>query len=88
MPNIKSAAKRVRVSEMNRQRNVAAKSKLKTATKKFKEADAAGDKEAAQPLLKDVLCLLDKAAGKKLIHKNAADRKKSKLQQKFNQIGA
>ncbi len=87
MPNIKSAAKRVRTSEANRQRNVAAKSQLKTATKKFKEAAATGDKEAAQPLLKDVLCLLDKAAGKRLIHKNAADRKKSKMQRQFNQIG-
>ncbi len=88
MPNIKSAEKRMKIAEANRRRNVAAKSQLKTATRKFKEAAQVGDKETAQPLLKDVLCLLDKAAGKKLIHKNAADRKKSKLQRQFNQIGA
>lgn len=84
MPNIKSAAKRVKVAEVRRMRNMAAKSRIKTATKKYKEAVEAGNKELAQPLLKDLISLLDKAAGKKLIHKNAAARKKSKLQKAFN----
>ncbi len=84
MANIKSAAKRVKVSEVRRMRNMAAKSRLKTATRKYKEAVEAGNKELAEPLLKDLLSLLDKAAGKNLIHKNAANRKKSKMQKKFN----
>jgi len=84
MPNIKSASKRVRISEIRRMRNMAAKSRLKTATRKFKEAVEAGKKDQAQPALKELLALLDKAAGKKLIHKNAADRKKSKMQKMFN----
>ena len=63
---------------------MAAKSRIKTATRKYKEAVEAGNKELAQPLLKDLISLLDKAAGKKLIHKNAAARKKSKLQKAFN----
>ncbi|MEG0875502.1 MAG: 30S ribosomal protein S20 [Clostridiales bacterium] len=84
MPNIKSAAKRVKVSELRRMRNMAAKSRIKTATKKYKESVDAGNKEQAQSLLKDLICLLDKAAGKKLIHKNAVARKKSKLQKQFN----
>ncbi|HIZ76479.1 MAG TPA: 30S ribosomal protein S20 [Firmicutes bacterium] len=84
MPNIKSAAKRVKVAEVRRMRNMAAKSRIKTATRKYKEAVEAGNKELAQPLLKDLISLLDKAAGKKLIHKNAAARKKSKLQKAFN----
>ncbi len=86
MPNIKSASKRVKVSEIRRMRNMAAKSRLKTATRKFKEAVEAGNKEAAQPALKELLALLDKAAGKKLIHKNAAARKKSKMQKLFNKM--
>ena len=86
MPNIKSASKRVKVSEIRRMRNMAAKSRLKTATRKFKEAVEAGNKEAAQPALKELLALLDKAAGKNLIHKNAANRKKSKLQTAFNKM--
>ena len=84
MPNIKSAAKRVKVAEFRRMRYMAAKSRIKTATRKYKEAVEAGNKELAQPLLKDLISLLDKAAGKKLIHKNAAARKKSKLQKAFN----
>ncbi len=86
MPNIKSASKRVKVSEIRRMRNMAAKSRLKTATRKFKEAVEAGNKETAQPALKELLALLDKAAGKKLIHKNAAARKKSKMQKLFNKM--
>ena len=86
MPNIKSAKKRVKVSEIRRMRNMAAKSRLKTATRKFKEAVEAGNKEAAQPALKELLALLDKAAGKNLIHKNAANRKKSKMQKAFNKM--
>lgn len=86
MPNIKSASKRVKVSEIRRMRNMAAKSRLKTATRKFKEAVEAGNKEAAQPALKELLALLDKAAGKRLIHKNAAARKKSKMQKLFNKM--
>ena len=38
MPNIKSAAKRVKVAEVRRMRNMAAKSRIKTATRKYKEA--------------------------------------------------
>ena len=83
MPNIKSASKRVKTSEVRR---MAAKSKLKSATRKFKEAVDAGNKDQAQPALKELLALLDKAAGKNLIHKNAADRKKSKMQKAFNNL--
>ena len=87
MPNIKSASKRVKISELRRMRNMAAKSRLKTATRKFKEACEAGNKELAQPALKELLALIDKAAGKKLIHKNAANRKKSQMQKLFNKLG-
>lgn len=86
MPNIKSASKRVKISEVRRMRNMAAKSRLKTATRKFKEAVDTGNKDQAQPALKELLALLDKAAGKRLIHKNAAARKKSKVQKMFNQM--
>lgn len=84
MANIKSAAKRAKTSEVRRMRNMAAKSRLKTVTKKYTTAVEAGDKAQALPLLQDVLSLLDRAAGKKLIHKNAAARKKSKMQKAYN----
>ena len=84
MPNIKSAKKRVLVAEMRRQRNVAAKSKMKTQLKKFDAALASGDKEAAAAELAASVSILDKTTGKGVIHKNAADRKKSRLYRDFN----
>lgn len=86
MPNIKSASKRVKISEIRRMRNMAAKTRLKTANRKYKEAVESGNKDQAQSALKELLALLDKAAGKRLIHKNAAARKKSKMQKMFNKL--
>ena len=84
MQNIKSAKKRVAVSRANNERNKAARSALRTAIKK---ADAAieaksGDADAA---VKNAVISIDKAAGKGLLHKNNAARKKSALVKKLNE---
>ena len=83
MPNIKSAKKRVAVSRANNERNKAARSALRTAIKK---ADAAIDSKAKDKdaLVKDAVISIDKAAGKGLLHKNNAARKKSALTKKLN----
>ncbi len=83
MPNIKSAKKRVKVSEANAMRNKAVRSDLKTALKKADVAikDNAADKEA---VVKVAVAKIDKAAGKGLLHKNNAARKKSNLVSKLN----
>lgn len=83
MPNIKSAKKRVAVSRANNERNKAARSALRTAIKK---ADTAIDAKAkdADALVKDAVVSIDKAAGKGLLHKNNAARKKSALVKKLN----
>jgi small subunit ribosomal protein S20 len=81
MPNIKSAIKRVKVSEKRRLRNASQKSALRTAVKAF---DAAVSPEALVTASKK----LDKAASKGLIHKNAANRKKSRLAKKLNALTA
>ena len=47
MPNIKSAKKRVLVTEKKAERNKAVKSEVKTEVKKFLALIAAGDKAAA-----------------------------------------
>ncbi|GER66957.1 30S ribosomal protein S20 [Weizmannia acidilactici] len=83
MPNIKSAIKRVKVSEKNNAQNTAAKSAMRTAVKKF-EAAAANNDENAKELLVNAIKHLDKAASKGLIHKNAANRKKARLMKKFS----
>ena len=87
MPNIKSAKKRVLVSEANYQRNKAARSALKTAIKKADAAIEAKSADAAE-VVKVAVKAIDKAAVKGLIHKNNAARKKSALATRLNKANA
>ena len=48
MANIKSQIKRIRTNELDRQRNKAVKSSLKTSIRKFQKAADAGSPEAAE----------------------------------------
>lgn len=88
MPNIKSAKKRVRVSEEKALRNQMFKSAYKTTVKKYQAAVTAGDKDAAATLYKAAVKKVDQAAAKGIIHKNAAARKKSQFTLMLNTIGA
>ncbi len=72
MPNIKAAEKWSRQSEKRTTRNKDAATRLKTLYKKA--ASLGSDVPAAS-----VDSALDKAAGKGIIHKNKAARKKSRL---------
>lgn len=84
MPNIKSAKKRVLVAKARRDRNMADKTKMKNQLKKFAAAVADGNKKAAERELNAAVSILDKTAAKGVIHKNAADRRKSNLYRDFN----
>ena len=86
MANIKSAKKRIDIAERNRLRNVAAKSAIKTATRKVLELAQAKDEEALKPALSTVYKLCDKAVGKGILHKNTASRKKSRLTVAVNKL--
>ena len=83
MANIKSAKKRVKVNQAKAANNKSRNSALKTAIKK---ANAAIDSNAdnKEELVKDAVKKIDQAAGKNLIHKNCAARKKSNLANKLN----
>lgn len=81
MANIKSQKKRNLTNEIARVRNKGVKSSLKTHVRKFREAAAAGDKDAATVALKDASRALDKAASKGVIHANQAANRKSALAQ-------
>ena len=83
MPNIKSAKKRVLISEKARQHNVAARSKMRTLVKNVIKAIMAGNKDEAKAAFAIAEPVLDRAAGKGLIHKNKAARHKSKLSAKI-----
>jgi small subunit ribosomal protein S20 len=81
--NIKSQIKRNRQNEKRRMRNKSVKSSLKTAIRKFHEATASGDAEAAATLMRDASRKLDKAVSKGVIHKNQAANRKSAIAKKL-----
>jgi small subunit ribosomal protein S20 len=82
--NIKSQIKRNRQAEVDRQRNKAERSSLKTEVKKFLSTVESGDKEAAQTAYREASQAFDKAASKGIIHKNKAANTKSRLAKKLN----
>ena len=86
MANIKSAKKRVLVTETKTARNKAIRSKVKTMIKKVEAAIAAGDKAAAQASLVVAISEIDKAAYKGVYHKNTASRKVARLTKAVNGI--
>ncbi len=81
MANSAQARKRARQSENRRQRLAGQRSMLRTYIKNVIKAIDAGDTEAAQAAYQKALPVIDKSAGKGLIHKNKAARHKSHLGQ-------
>lgn len=79
MANIKSAIKRARQNEVRRQRNAGMRSQLRTHIKKVLKAIEAGGKEAAAAAFKTAQPIIDRMAGKGIIHKNKAARHKKRL---------
>ncbi|HRX57893.1 MAG TPA: 30S ribosomal protein S20 [Eubacteriales bacterium] len=82
MANIKSAIKRVKITEKQTLRNRMAKSEMKTTIRRFDEALLAGDTAAADKAYLTAVSTVDHAAAKGMIHKNAAARKKAQLAKK------
>jgi small subunit ribosomal protein S20 len=82
----KSAEKRNRQNKKNRQRNVAAKSALKTKIKSVISNVESKDKENSIKALNVATPALAKAASKGLIHKKNASRRISRLTKKINAL--
>jgi small subunit ribosomal protein S20 len=83
MPITKSAIKRVKLSEKQRQRNSAYKAKLKTLIKKFEKSLISENKEVIQQYYQQCTSALDKAFQKGILAKNTVARKKSLLAKKL-----
>ena len=77
MPIIKSAKKRVRVSNKAKARNTASKSSLRSAFKAFQSS--LGVKKNTSESTAKAHSELDKAAKKGLMHKNKVARKKRQM---------
>jgi small subunit ribosomal protein S20 len=81
MANSAQARKRARQTEKQRKHNTSLRSTLRTAIKKVRKAVEAGDKAAAQLVLRASQSVIDRIADKRIMHKNAASRNKSRLVQ-------
>ena len=86
MANHKSAVKKAAHDIEARLRNRANRSSLKTAIKRFLLIVAGGKKTEAVTLLPTTLGMVDKACRKGVLHKNAANRYKSRLAIKVNAL--
>lgn len=79
VPIIKSAIKRVKVNDRQKQENRGPKSQLANALKKYRALVNAGKVEEAEKLLPEVVSLVDVSAKKGIITKDNANRKKASL---------
>jgi small subunit ribosomal protein S20 len=83
VPNIKSAAKRVRVTEKRTLRNRQVKATMRTAIRQYLQTLESGSREVAEASLRNAISQIDRAASKGVIHKNQAARKKSRLSKRL-----
>lgn len=86
MPNIKSSKKAVKVIAKKTANNHELKMRVQNLIKNCDKAIAAGDKETAQNLLKDIQKYTDKAISKGLVKKNTGDRQKARLTEKVKNM--
>ncbi len=88
MPNIKSAIKRVQLTERNRQRNLAYKSSVRKSIKQFFSlADSLEKQQASvddvQGAVNKAFSCIDKAVKKGVIHQNTGARRKARLSRRL-----
>lgn len=88
MPNIKSAAKRVRVTEKRTLRNRQVKATMRTAIRQYLQTLESGSREVAEASLRNAVSQIDRAASKGVIHKNQAARKKSRLSKRLASLAS
>jgi len=86
--NIKSAIKRINTTKRQTERNLSHRTKVKTYVKKLNEAIASTDETKMKEAYITTIKVVDKVAGKGIIHKNKAARIKSRMAKKINKLVA
>ena len=86
MANSNQSRKRARQAESRRKHNAGRRSLLRTSIKKVLKAISAQEKEDATLAFQAAVPIVDKMAGKRIIHKNKAARIKSRLARKIKLI--
>lgn len=79
MPIIKSAIKRARQNDVRRMRRQPFKTHLKTVIRSYTDLIKEGKKADAAKMLPQLQKVIDTATKKQILHKNTANRKKSRL---------
>ena len=79
MANSPQAKKRARQAEKCRRHNASLRSMVRTAIKKVQAAIASKDAAKATEAYSEAVPVIDRMAGKGIIHKNKAARHKSRL---------
>jgi len=83
---IKSGLKRRRQDEVRRERNRAARTRVRHAIREFREAIQAGDKDTVKKLLPETVSVIDVSVRKGVLHRNTADRYKARLTAHANSV--
>jgi len=78
----------MKTDAVKRMANRSVKSRCRTLEKKFRVAAAEGDKANAEAVCVDVQKALDQAAGHRVLKKQTASRKKSRMMKALNQLGS
>jgi small subunit ribosomal protein S20 len=86
--NTAQAKKRVRQAERHRAHNAARRSLMRTELKKALKAVESKDKAAAQQAYRSATSMIDRLAGKGMLHKNAANRYKSRLNNRLRTLAS
>ena len=86
MANSNQSRKRARQAESRRKHNAGRRSLLRTSIKKVLKAISAQEKEDATLAFQATVPIVDKMAGRRIIHKNKAARIKSRLARKIKLI--
>jgi len=88
MANTRSAAKRARQTERRTLRNKSILTGIRTQQKKLAAALSAGDQTHAQAALQVLASRLDKAAKRGVVHRNLANRRKSRASKAVSQLAS
>jgi len=83
MPRRRTSRQTNRADTKKHLRNLKIKQQLKKTIKKFQALLSVKKADEAKALLKKVFSELDKAAKKRIIHPNTADRKKSRFSKRL-----
>ncbi|HTW74872.1 MAG TPA: 30S ribosomal protein S20 [Steroidobacteraceae bacterium] len=88
MANTKSAEKAAQQAEKHRARNVALRSRMRTAVRRVNDAIAKGDLQEARQRYQTAAPLIDTLVNKRIVHRNKADRHKSRLAARLKSLAS